>query len=158
MWGKRGGVGFSDLIYDQLIDRFGALVGKGKITKPHGPLPMTEQANSSVTFRRTGQANPQDLNLKISPKEGRWPSLDLKSPWAGTLLSKQSLGNEENLLEIRHENGLLGKYVFKGMPAQLAERASLAPGQLLGRISPDSGALYWNLRADSPEAEKSLGE
>lgn len=158
MWGKRGGVGFSDLIYNQLIEKFGPALGKQPMARPQGPLPMTEKANTNLKFELTSRAQAKNLDMKISPREGAWPSLDVQSPWSGVLLKQVSLGNEEQLLEIDHGNGLLGKYVFKGWSSDLAPQSNIAAGQVLGKISPDSGALYWSLRGPSPEAQKSPGE
>jgi peptidoglycan hydrolase FlgJ len=154
-WSDRGGIGMSDLIYDQLMEKFGSLLKRNGMQKPAGPLPMTEKANTSLHFQLTSQAQTaKNMDMKISPKNGVWPSLDVKSPWSGTLLKSVELGNEEQLVEIDHGNGLLGKYVFKGWSSDLASQTKIEAGQVLGKISPDSGALYWSLKDQSPETPK----
>ncbi len=156
-WSDKGGVGFSDMIYDQLMQKFGSLINRNGMPRPKGPLPMTEKANTSLQFHPTNQAR-NSVNYKISPKEGQWPSLDVQSPWAGTLLKNIALGNEEQLVEIDHGGGLLGKYVFKGWSSGLAPQTKLEAGQVLGKISPDSGAIYWSLRDTSPATLKTAGD
>lgn len=153
-WSEKGGVGFSDMIYQQLMQKFGSLIHRGGFQKPKGPLPVTEKTNTSIEFQLTNNAK-NSVNYKISPKEGQWPSLEIQSPWAGTLLKDIALGNEEHLVEIDHGNGLLGKYVYKGWSSGLAPQTKLEAGQLLGKVSPDSGAIYWSLKEQSPEIAKS---
>ena len=153
-WNERGGLGLSDLIYNQLMDKFGSFIHRNGLPRPKGPLPMNEKAQTSLQFQLTNQAKEKNVDYKISPKEGIWPSLDVQSPWSGTLLKRVALGNEEQLVEIDHGNGLLGKYVFKGWSSDLAPQTKIEAGQVLGKISPDSGAVYWSLKEQSPETPK----
>src|SRR4051812_46117802 len=36
-WSERGGVGFADVIYKQLMDRYGSVLQKQKLGRPQGP-------------------------------------------------------------------------------------------------------------------------
>lgn len=61
-WGERGGIGLSDLIYKQLVDKFGQKMGinsnstdrgnsNSNFLKPQGPLPLGKSDNSNLEFR-----------------------------------------------------------------------------------------------------------
>lgn len=54
-WGERGGIGLSDMIYKQLVDKFGPMMGMGVdksgVGKPQGPLPFGKKDNSNVEYR-----------------------------------------------------------------------------------------------------------
>jgi flagellar protein FlgJ len=156
-WGKNGGIGLSNLIYDQLIQKYGPMLGK-KIEKPHGPLPVDEKASTNLKFELTNKAQSQQMDMKISPKDGKWPSQNVTSAWSGTLLNSIALGDENKMVEIDHGNGLLGKYVFKGWSSDLEPQSKIEAGQVLGKLSPDSNALYWSLRPQSPETSNSSVE
>ena len=44
-WGDRGGIGLSDMIYKQLLDKFGVMMGiKAPVSKPRGPLALDSKS------------------------------------------------------------------------------------------------------------------
>lgn len=144
-WGQQGGIGFSDLIYQQLMDKFGPALGKKPLPKPVGPMALSEKNQSTVKFEMLSGANKKQMDIKISPQQGAWPQLDVVSPWSGKVLSSRLLGPEQNLIEIDHGQGLLGKYIFKGHSANFGTDGEIEAGQNLGRLSPEASAFYWNL-------------
>lgn len=164
-WSEKGGVGFSDIIYDQLMQKYGPVLNKAQLKQPHAPIAMDPKSNTAIKFEVTKNSNDkngQRLDMAISAKDGHWDRSQVVSPWAGTLLNKIALGEDQQALEIDHGNGLLGRYVFKGQVADLSPSAKLEAGQVLGRVSPDAKALYWSLHGSptepGPEAENSVLE
>ncbi len=153
-WSEKGGVGFSDIIYDQLMEKYGPILNKAQLKQPHAPIAMDEKSNTSIKFqvtKNTSDKNGERMDMSISAKDGKWDRSNVVSPWAGTLLNKIALGDDQQALEIDHGNGLLGRYVFKGQMASLDLSSKLEAGQVLGRVSPDAKALYWSLRGPASE-------
>jgi flagellar protein FlgJ len=167
-WSAKGGVGFADIIYDQLMQKFGPMLGKGLMQKPHGPIAMDKKSETPVRFELTKSAA-QRMDMAIKPKDGKWNQPDVVSPWPGTLLNKIALGDDQQVLEIDHGQGFLGRYVFKGWASDLKPNSAIEAGQILGRVGPDANALYWSLRNQNdlaagkaqeagPDTEKTTGE
>ena len=151
-WSEKGGVGFSDIIYDQLMQKYGPVLDKAHLRQPHAPIAVDPKRNTSVQFQVTknsSSANGERIDMAITAKDGKWDQSKVVAPWAGTLLNKIALGDDQQALEIDHGNGLLGRYVFKGQLANLEKSSQLEAGQVLGQVSPDAKALYWSLRGPS---------
>ena len=155
-WSEKGGVGFSDIIYDQLMQKYGPVLDKANIRQPHAPIAVDPRRDTSVKFQvtqKTSDGHSDRIDMSISAKDGKWDQSKVVAPWAGTLLNKIALGDDQQALEIDHGNGLLGRYVFKGQLADLEKSSKLEAGQVLGQVSPDAKALYWSLRGPSAPAE-----
>lgn len=145
-WSSRGGVGFSDVIYNQLMEKFGAQLGlKAPVQKPVGPLPLpmpTDKTAASAEIRH----GEKSLNMLIESQER-----EVRAPWAGVLLRQVELAPEEHFLEIEHDNGLKSQLLFKGLAPSLGLPAKILDGQRLGLMSPDKGQLVWNIQANVSE-------
>lgn len=141
-WGKKGGIGLSNLIYDQLVEKYGPQLGlqQKNITKPHGPLPLDEKSNLKV--REIHQENKSTYHMR--PEENS-SVLPVKSPWSGTLLKKIELGADEYFLKIQHDNGLQSDLKWNGLLGSHQEGDSMAEGQVLGYLSPDLQTMSWGL-------------
>jgi len=150
-WGDRGGIGLQDLIYDQLIEKYGVQMGlKVPDSKPRGPLPLNEKSNFSgrlsplpqsggITARFEKLSNPSEEI--ISQKSLTF----LQAPWSGNLLNKISLDETENLIEIDHGDRLKSQFVYRGPPSYLQRGSQILPGQNIAALSPDSKGFFWNL-------------
>lgn len=54
-WNKRGGVGYSDLIYNQVLERYGAQMGlRPREAKPQGVLPLEKKREQVLPVQRAG--------------------------------------------------------------------------------------------------------
>lgn len=158
-WTKAGGIGLSDLIYDQLMDKFGAQMGLRKpLDKPQGPIELNFKANfSGAVGAPSGSTNAtapsqEGLTLKLKSDEGEQGVVT--SPWAGTLLEKKYMDADQIQYRIKHDNGLESLIMTRGTglgPEQkLAAGDVLRAGQPLGLVSPAS-PLFWTLRANVSE-------
>lgn len=167
-WGERGGIGLSNMIYDQLMDKFGVAMGlKAPISKPLGPLPMDDKSNfATKPFQHPGRKHSVSYRIDIRPG-GAGPmagvlgsgkaassvdgqvevaaSLGVKAPWDGVLLGKRQLADDQTLLEIGHDNGLKSQMVFKGGVSKLSTGEKLQAGDTLGFLSPEAKSLYWTI-------------
>lgn len=154
-WGEKGGIGLSNMIYDQLVEKFGAQMGlKAPVQKPQGPLPMNEKSEFTAhQYTRPGSKDAVSLRFDKNLNEATLEmqgSQDVKAPWDGVLLGKRDLGNEQSLVEISHDNGLKSQLVFKGTAVGAFPGKKLQAGETLGFLSPEAKALYWTV-APGPE-------
>jgi flagellar protein FlgJ len=154
-WGKAGGIGLSDLIYDQLLDKFGAALGLRPIMeKPHGPIKFDQKSNFSGLVSGKNLENrplePTTFKFQSPEKE----KTELKSPWAGTLLDKKHLEMDQMQYRIKHDNGLESLILTRGTglgPEQnLSLGDSIAAGQQLGWVA-EASPLFWTVKANVSE-------
>ncbi|WP_374077523.1 rod-binding protein [Bdellovibrio bacteriovorus] len=155
-WGERGGIGLSDMIYKQLLDKFGVMMGiKAPVAKPQGPLPMDAKSEfraqpfqhpgkkQSVSYRidigHAGSAGAPDGAQAEAAREA------VKAPWDGVLLGKKSLADNQTMVEIEHDNGLKSQMVFKGGVSNVSTGQKLQAGDTLGFLSPEAKSLYWTV-------------
>lgn len=165
-WSVQGGIGFSQVIYDQLVEKFGAQLGIKKENDlgpvPAGALPLhknlplniNEQSLAKVQGRLIPDATASAatgtglFQIDLGGIQGKLP--EVQSPWAGTLIEKLDLGPDEHLLKIEHTNGLKSEIKFSGVvKAQKGE--NLEPGQVLGVLNPDQSQLFWGVRKNISE-------
>lgn len=146
-WGEKGGIGMSDLIYNQLIDKYGAQLGiRPPVEKPKGPLPLDEKSNFNsppiVSTKSSDKLSFQFLKNFDQPTMG---ITTVKMPWQGKLMSSTKLGADEHLLKIIHDNGLKSQLVFRGQvyPGLVGEQ--LQASDSIGLLSPEARAFFWNV-------------
>ena len=149
-WSEKGGIGLSDMIYKQLVEKFGAKMGlKAPVEKPHGPLPMNHKSEFTP-HQYTRPGNKDAVSLRFDKNLNKTTldmnsDKDVKAPWDGVLLGKKSLGNEQNLVEISHDNGLKSQMVFRGNVSGISPGQKLQAGETLGFLSSEAKALYWTV-------------
>ncbi|MNL69402.1 hypothetical protein D3C87_1942580 [compost metagenome] len=85
-------------------------------------------------------------------------SREVKSPWEGVLLGKRSLGDDQSLVEISHDNGLKSQMVFKGGLSNVPTGQKLQAGETLGFLSPEAKALYWSVEPQSEPGPQPVSE
>lgn len=159
-WGDRGGIGLSDLIYNQLIEKYGPAMGlSNPLEKARGPLPLDEKSNfprATVRIQEKDQGKTQlQFNLgsaQSGPASGR----ELRAPWSGYLIKKIQLAPDEWALELSHENGLNSQLSFRGTPSDDPSRQQIQAGERIGLLSPDATQFTWNLRPQ-PRGGPGLG-
>ncbi len=148
-WGDRGGIGLSNMIYDQLVEKFGARLGiKARVAKPVGPLPLDEKSNyTAQQYSRRGKESAVSLRFdrKGPQKEITAEQGQVKSPWEGTVVAVRSLPDDQKLLEIIHDNGLKSQVAFQGELSKVSTGQKLQAGETLGVLSAGGKALYWSV-------------
>lgn len=163
-WGKAGGIGLSDLIYNQLIDKFGVQMGlKQAIEKPQGPMQLDARSDFSGTVRPV-RTPPSSLHIPADMSHQSPVTYEIRgsedvsqvvtSPWAGTLLDKKYLDADRLQYRIKHENGLESLILIRGTGPGSEHKLSLGDtieaGQAIGRQSAAS-PLFWTLKANVSE-------
>jgi flagellar protein FlgJ len=135
-WGKKGGIGLGEMIYQQLHDRFFPAVPKGAF-RLQGPLPL--QAPMNVK----GQATPQKVDMSFAP-EGKTPQ-PLTAPWDGEVLKAETTMTGDSSLLIKHpELQIESRFSFQGV-TPLKAGDVLNAGDNIGTLAPDGKPLFWSV-------------
>ncbi|WP_413586283.1 rod-binding protein [Bdellovibrio sp. HCB274] len=166
-WSEKGGIGLSNLIYDQLVDRYGAQLGIKKTElKPMGPLALNEKSNFTAhQFRHPGRSA-DSMSYRISrtapPVAGaqavQADENQVKAPWGGTLRAVRKLVDNQTMVEIEHDNGLKSQVVFKGQLSQSETGKKVQAGETLGILSSEAKSLYWTVEPDHSTGPQTVSE
>lgn len=155
-WGQQGGIGLADLIYKQMVEKYGVQMGlKAPVQKPHGPLPLTEKDQfTAKPFHQN--KNSENLSFRFDKSEQTLANdkkpMEVSNPWDGVLLGKKSLLTGETLLEVGHDNGLKSQLVFKGVAGSAKTGDRIQAGETLGLLSPDAKSLFWHTQTRPQDA------
>lgn len=155
-WGENGGIGLSNLIYDQLMERY--FSGPGKNLKDAGGLKLTDRDVSRVARIPTSAGTASQVPLKIETK----PSADgtptkLQAPWNATVLSSARMDGKTSVT-LGHAGGLKSTLIFQGVAGADVEPGKvLEKGSTVGILSPEVNSFFWNLnRPQETAAQPSL--
>ncbi len=156
-WGDKGGIGLGDMIYNQLVEKYGQQMGiRPPQFKTHGPLPLNKNSMMDAkTVQQTPQKvsiqyfkNPQNINNDLNRMalgEDNALSNVVRNPWDGVLLQNRNLNQDESLVELGHSNGLSSQMVLKGIAKNFLPGQQIAAGETLGWLNPDQPSLIWNI-------------
>lgn len=156
-WGDRGGIGLSNLIYDQLVEKYGPAMGLTKpVERPKGPLPLDEKSNfPSAVLRPQKQEKPGQFHFDLGPAKntGTPEGRELRAPWSGYLSQKIQLAPEEWALEIDHGSQGKSQLAFRGIPSDGNIGQAFQAGERIGLLSPDATQFVWSLRPGIQETK-----
>lgn len=155
-WVKAGGIGLSNLIYDQLVEKFGNQYGfKKSVDRPVGPLAIDNKSTFAGFVSRLPNSEDRttgEITMKFQSAEGN--KSELLNPWAGTLLSKNYLDMDQIQYRIKHDNGLESLIMTRGTGLGPEQKLSLGDtigaGQQLGWLS-SASPLFWTVKSDVSE-------
>lgn len=168
-WSDKGGIGLSDLIYNQLVEKFGPRLGlKAPVQKPSGPLPL----DSHSEFRSRAASAPT-LNAAGAPSKAKGASglsttwqfdrelvgdkkpepSKVTAPWDGILLGGRRLDDDHQLVELAHDNGLKSRLVYRGSAERLNPGQPVQAGETLGVLSGEARSLFWTVQDDGKAAQ-----
>lgn len=158
-WSERGGIGFSDLIYKQLVEKFGMQLGmKSRVEKPRGPLPLDRAKN----FQHPGKSKSTlSYRIDVAPEiQGvqRPGARDVKAPWGGRFGVVKFLDDKQTQVEIEHDNGLKSQVVFKGTLSKLSTGDKVQAGDTLGFLSSEAKSIYWTVETDKTPRPQTVSE
>jgi flagellar protein FlgJ len=144
-WNKRGGFGISDMMFEQLTQKFGT--SEAQLEKPQGPIEFKKSSQMMKipdSSQHTYQILPLNAEEDISIK-----NIDLKSPWAGILQNKNIMEADKTLYQIKHDNGLESLFLAHGgVTAEtryLSVGDKIQAGQSLGNVNGTS-PLFWTIK------------
>ncbi len=147
-WSKSGGIGLSDIIHDQLMQKYGTQLGlKPKIDKPVGPIELNTKAHFSGPISQNNSDKISSTTFKFETEPDQRAAL--KNPWVGTLLDKKYLEMDQMQYQIKHDNGLesliLTRGTGMGPSQQLSPGDKVEAGQQLGWVS-SASPLFWTVK------------
>lgn len=162
-WGAKGGIGLSQLIYNQLVDRYGVQMGiKAPTQKPQGPIALDAKSNftahpfhdikkspNKLSWRIDRMLDAQDLKIGGDPIR----SESIRAPWNGKLLGNYQLDSGETVVDIEHEDGFRSKLFFQGLKSSLQTGQNLQAGDVVGYLSPEAKGFWWNMEAAKPQGK-----
>lgn len=149
-WNKQGTFGLSDMIYQQLSERFSNKAQA--LAEPKGPLPL-EQKHEVKKLNETER----EMTFELKNNDlGQFQPV--KNPWAGTLQLKNTSESDQTVYRIKHDNGLESLISIQGAVSEksrhLSVGDSLQAGQEIG-LSKTASPLFWTIRAlDSKVSDK----
>lgn len=154
-WGKAGGIGLSNLIYDQIMEKFGTKLGlKAAVEKPVGPMNLDPKSNFSGFSSGKNASAPSAENMTFKFQSPENEKTEITSPWAGTLLDKKYLEMDQMQYRIKHDNGLESLILTRGTglgPEQkLSVGDAIEAGQQLGWTS-SASPLIWTVKPNVSE-------
>ena len=142
-WGDKGGIGLSDMIYEQLVFHYGS---KMQVPQPKGPMELNEKSNFTLKKGISPKSTSSNQTLEFTRKENVAGGPEkIVAPWSGLLQKKLDLGPNETFLEMWHDNGLKSRFVLKGSTESLAVGQKLQEGEGLGYLSPETKNFFWNV-------------
>lgn len=145
VWGKKGGIGLSDVIYEQVMQRFGQQMGvRGKsVARPQGPINLKE---SSMTVLPQSQSSTKALEFKVKKLQKTQEVKEVLSPWSGMLVDARRLESGHVLGRVEHDQGLVSELIFKGSLADSRPGDMLRSGQTIGLLGPEAEGFFWRVR------------
>ncbi len=152
-WGDRGGVGFADLIYNQVQERF--FNHAQARPHPHMPIPIEKGTTIKIDQPKQmgipivspgGVAKQKDVSFLYEWQNGRSPEArDVVSPYAGEVMQSFHAGDERQIVKLAHDHGLVSTISFLGRSQNLQPGDSISAGQKLGSLSPQAMGLTWQI-------------
>lgn len=158
-WGERGGIGLSDMIYKQLVDKFGSKLGikteAQNFQKPQGPLPFDQKnENSKIAFRaqsfqHPGKKDSVSYRIDVLRKENL---VEKNSSYPKDLNNKnsdtKSVQLDHEAVKVPWDGVLLGKKI-------------LADSQIMVELEHDNGLksqLVFKGKLSQNETDAGFGE
>ncbi len=139
-WGDTGGIGLSDLIYEQIKERMDSIKN---IQQPQGPIPLNkgpkfiDPKNNMIPVKK----NDKDLSFILPNSDSQ--NKIITAPWGGQV-SNQFKHGHQSVIEIAHDNDLQSLIAFSGKAAGDIGKEVHA-GQRIGDLSDVTANVLWKL-------------
>lgn len=131
----KGGVGLSNLIYDQIVDRYGQQLG---IQKPSGPL----NQKNEIKVKSLKPTDTKGMSLKLDGDQA-----SIHSPWPGRVVQNFRTTDGQQTVKINHPNGLNSLLRFMGEAKEQLNQKEVNAGDVIGKTT---GLLEWTINPDGP--------
>lgn len=155
-WVQRGGVGFGDMIYNDLVEKFYPQLGRRK-PKQIRPTNLSDRFQGISRSLTTPADKKHTFNLKMGQQ--KTTKSYLKLPWEGKLEKQFEMPNGQKVATFTHPSGLKSTFVFRGQVEPGLLNKSLLEGENFAQLSHESQNLTWqiedaNSRKGSSEGKK----
>lgn len=151
-WGNSGGLGLSDMIYEQIMDKYFKKPESAKSLGSQGPVKISDRDLARVI--RVEGGRPQQTSVKVELKNDPskpQSSAQVQVPWNATLLTKARLPDGKNAVVLDHGAGFRSTFIFDGVSTSLEPGAKLQRGTSVGVLSPEINSFLWNMTDVGPE-------
>jgi len=147
-WGDNGGIGLSDMIYEQVMEKyFGGSTTQAM--RKQGPVALSDR--DVVRVARVNQAPGQTSNSQVPLRVEVRPSnssgsAKVQAPWDAQVVQSTKVEGGKMAITLEHGQGLRSTLVFEGVPAaEVQPGQKLNKGQTVGVLSPEAKSFLWNL-------------
>ena len=152
-WSNQGGTGLSNMIYEQIMDRYFNKPQSAKSLGQQGPIQISNRDIAKAM--RVEGGRPQQTSVKIDlQKDPTKPqaSAQVQVPWDATLVTKTKLPDGKNAVVLDHGAGMRSTFIFDGVPSALEPGSKIARGTSVGVLSPENNSFIWNMTDVEPKA------
>ncbi len=139
-WADQGGVGLSNLIYDQMMERFGSMIRQQQRSKG----PIHPDGKEKVNVKKINESTGAML-FKLIPTAEQKDPIGITLPWDGKVVSSQRMDNSQNVVQVEHDNGLRSTLLFQGAAIAYNPSQGLAAGERLGIAAPGVNEILWKI-------------
>lgn len=154
-WVQKGGVGFGDMIYNDLVEKFYPQLGPQK-AKQLRSINLSDRFQG-VSRSLTAQAeNKQTFNIQLAPQNTTQSYLKL--PWQGKLEKQFELNDGQKVAMFSHPFGLKSTFVFRGQLQPGLLNKTLMDGENFAQLSPDSQSMTWQVENADSRKDPSEGK
>jgi flagellar protein FlgJ len=162
-WGDNGGIGLSNIIYDQVMEKyFGAQTTQD--FRKQGPVALTDRDVARVS--RVGKPGGGEqtrggqvpLNIEVKPS-ATGGSAKIQAPWDAEVVQSTKLEGGKTAITLQHGEGIRSTLIFEGVPSTDAQPGKkIAQGQTVGVLSPEAKSFLWNLNQPASSKGPASGE
>jgi flagellar protein FlgJ len=167
-WGENGGIGLSNMIYEQVMDKYFPQKMDPALRK-QGPVQLSDRDVSRVVRLPSeagagGTASATNgtqvpLRVELKPSTNGQGAL-VKAPWDSEVTGRTQLDGR-TALTLEHGKGMRSTFIFDGVAnADAQPGKKFQQGQAVGRLSPEIQSFFWNLNQRTANAapEPGLGD
>jgi flagellar protein FlgJ len=142
-WVDRGGTGFGEMVYNQLVERFYPQLQK-QAPKEIRPVDITDRYKGMQKAQVPEAPGRQTFNLKLGPQKESASFLSL--PWKGKFEKEFELASGEKVALFSHPFDLKSTFVFKGQLKPGLLNKTLSEGENFAALSPESDSITWQIQ------------
>lgn len=161
-WSDRGGVGFAEMVYQQLVDRYYPQLAPQK-QKQIRPVDITDRYQGMTVKKNNKQETKTQFEVQLKSPEPYQKSY-LKVPWQAELDKEFTTEDGQRVVQFNHPMGLKSTFVFKGQFLSELPDHSLKAGENFALLSPEAQNFTWQVQGDNsrkdpaPEESSSFSE
>lgn len=167
-WGDQGGLGLSELIYQQLNEKFGqkSLQGRG-ISKPQGPISIEPDSQFKIKMKQQNpdlknqiqnqiqfqKKDPTSALNSVDLTSGSLAEVEIKMPWAGVISKTYELGSPEfglpkqTIIEVEHEGGFTSQFLGSGLSVTQTSGKTIEANEGFAKVNLKMNpSLYWTIK------------
>lgn len=142
-WVERGGTGFADIVYNEIVDKYFPQLRDQPPRQGLRPVDLTDRFQGVSAMPAPGQPDKNQFLVQLGP-EMSGESM-LKVPWRAELTKAFQLPSGEQVVQMKHPEGLSSTFVFKGPTPSGQVGQEFEAGEGFARLSPEARSLTWQL-------------